>query len=194
MKKSILAIFTVLLSFFMGITVTACNKAKTENGEIKTTATKSEWDSALTLKNVTAKGFATENGKQETVLFKIADTVYYSENDGYISWGIEKNGEYYVYTNDSQEWQKVNGVKISVGTILMSFHLPEFESFNYDEATKSYVCENPDYPDAYYKYNVYFENGYIVKFESRAQTGVIQYSFEFTNYGKTVVEMPNEDI
>ena len=41
-----------------------------------------------------------------------------------------------------------------------------------------------------YKFNVYFENGFIVKFESCNNSDVVQYSFDFSDYGTTSVEIP----
>lgn len=172
-------------------TCTVCAQTKTESVTLKTTVTETEWDAAFALTNATARGYLTENGEQEPVLFKIDDTVYYSENDGYIAWAIEEDGEYYMYSNSSSEGQLLNGFSIAVSTMLMSFHLPEYESFTYDEAIKSYVCINNGYPAAYYKFNLYFENGFLVKFECRDNTDTLTYSFDFTDYGTTVVELPD---
>lgn len=96
-----------------------------------------------------------------------------------------------MYSVNSSEGQLLSGFSIAVKTILMSFHLPEYESFAYDEATKSYACINPEYPEAYYKFNVYFENGFVIKFESRDNTDTVRYSFDFTNYGTTTVTLPD---
>ena len=171
-------------------TCTACGQTKTESVQLKTTVTEAEWNAAFALTNATASGFLTENGEQEPVLFKIADTVYYSENDGYIAWAVQKDGEYYMYSVNNSEGQLLNGFSIAVSTMLMSFHLPEYASFTYDETTKSYTCINDGYPESCYKFNVYFENGFIVKFESCNNSDVVQYSFDFSDYGTTSVEIP----
>ncbi|MBQ8372483.1 MAG: hypothetical protein IJX38_06085 [Clostridia bacterium] len=171
-------------------TCTECGETKTESVALKTTVTEAEWNAAFALTNATASGFLTENGEQDSVLFKIADTVYYSEINDYIAWAVEKDGEYYMYSVNNSEGQLLNGFSIAVSTMLMSFHLPEYASFTYDETTKSYTCINTDYPEAYYKFNVYFENNFVVKFESRNNTNVVQYSFDFTNYGTTTIELP----
>ena len=171
-------------------TCTVCGQTKTESVQLKTTVTEAEWNAAFALTNATASGFLTENGEQDSVLFKIADTVYYSEINDYIAWAVEKDGEYYMYSVNNSEGQLLNGFSIAVSTMLMSFHLPEYASFTYDETTKSYTCINADYPEAYYKFNVYFENGFVVKFESRNNSDVVQYSFDFTNYGTTVIDIP----
>ena len=143
-------------------------------------------------KNVTATGFIAENGENEPVVFKIADTVYYSENDGYVSWVVLENGEYYLYSNENSEGQQIKAFSVSVNTILASFHLPSYDKFSYDEVTKSYVTQKPEYPEQIRKFNLHFENGYITKFEARNSAGEITYSFLFTDYGRTKVDLPQE--
>lgn len=181
MKRIVCLIISVILCF----SLVACG------GGSSTTVTEEEWASALALKNATASGFLTENGKQEPFTFKVADTVYYSENDGYTAWCLEEDGKFYMYSNDNREGQLVSGISISVGGILTSFHIPEYEKFIYDETKSAYVSQNAEYPAAFYEYNIYFEDGKIKKFESLSKEGAVQYSFNFTDYGSTEIELPD---
>ena len=180
-------------------TCTVCNQTKTqaekfqdENIQVSTTVTESEWKTAFELNNVTVEGYLTENGDKEDVLFKLDKTIYYSEVEGYSVWVVEKDGKFYMTDNEGTKDYEIEDFSINVGSALMSFHLPEFSKFTYDENIKAYTCINTeDYPDAFYKYNVYFENCKIVKFEACDKSANITYSFNFKDYGTTQVEPYN---
>ena len=175
-------------------TCTVCSQTKTEPIVKVTTVTEAEWKAAFALTNATANGFLVENGEKETVLFKIDKTVYYSELEDYIAWVTQKDGIYYMYNNQNSEENRIGeSFTINVSTILMSFHLPEYSKFTYSEETKSYICTNEDYPDEYYKFNLYFENGLLVKFESTNKSNEINYSFNFSDYGTTKIELPKQN-
>lgn len=169
---------------------TACGQTKTETVKfiIKTTVTEAEWKAALELNNATATGFLTENGEKEDVLFKLDKTVYFSEMDGYSAWVIEKDGKFYMTDGKGAE-NEIPNFAINVGSVLMSFHLPEYSKFTYNESSKAYSCVNgEDYPDTFNKYNLYFEDGKLLKFEAIDKAGNVTYCFNFKDYGTTMIE------
>ena len=169
---------------------TACGQTKTETVKfiIKTTVTEAEWKAALELNNATATGFLTENGEKEDVLFKLDKTVYFSEMDGYSAWVIEKDGKFYMTDGKGAE-DEIPNFAINIGSVLMSFHLPEYSKFTYNESSKAYSCVNgEDYPDTFNKYNLYFEDGKLLKFEAIDKAGNVTYSFNFKDYGTTTIE------
>ena len=155
MKKIMTAVIALCLCLSFAGTFVGCSGTD----EPKTTVTSEEWTAAFNLTNATASGYLTENGQQESVIFKIDDTVYYSENDGYSAFCVEKDGKYYLYAEGDKEGQEIDGFSISVGAVLRSFHLPEYEKFSYDEKSASYVSENPEYPEGLRKFNLYFNDG-----------------------------------
>ena len=172
---------------------TACGQTKTETVKfiIKTTVTEAEWKAALELNNATATGFLTENGEKEDVLFKLDKTVYFSEMDGYSAWVIEKDGKFYMTDGKGTE-DEIPNFAINIGSVLMSFHLPEYSKFTYNESSKAYSCINgEDYPDTFNKYNLYFEDGKLLKFEAIDKASNITYCFNFKDYGTTTVEPYN---
>lgn len=55
----------------------------------------------------------------------------------------------------------------------------------------AYTTVNAENPADFYKLNLYFADGKIVKFESVDNSGVVKYSFNFTNYGTTSIDLPD---
>lgn len=169
-------------------TCTACRQTKTESVQLKTTVTKAEWDAALAMGNFTMSGFITERDKQETLTMKITENLIYTENDG-IERYVAKQSDNWHMTDGKEMGMVMNGVSASVKFALMSFHMPEYESFLYDEQTKSYVYINSG-TSGFYQFNVHFENGRIVKIDGCEDMGGVTHSLTFTDYGTTVVELP----
>ncbi|MBQ8414732.1 MAG: hypothetical protein IJX58_05780 [Clostridia bacterium] len=171
-------------------TCTVCAQTKTESIQLKTTVTEAEWNLAFEMNNFTVKGFVTERGKQEGLLMKITDSAIYTENDGYTRFVVKKDDGWHM-TNGTDFGPVMNGVSASVRFAMMSFHLPEYADFTYDEESKSYLYVKSDSSSGFYKFNVYFENGVIVKIDGEEDAGVgVTHSFDFENYGTTVVDIP----
>ncbi len=175
-------------------TCTVCAQTKTESVQLKTTVTEAEWNAAFERNNFTLNGYLTERDEQESLLMQITDSMIHIKNEGI--------SRYYV--KDSDGWHisdgiavgpVMNGISASVRFAMMSFHLPEYASFTYDEEVGAYVYVKADSASGFYKFSVYFENGVVVKIdgEERAEVGVT-HSFNFENYGTTVVDMPNATV
>ncbi|MBP3436510.1 MAG: hypothetical protein J6K61_01215 [Clostridia bacterium] len=185
MKKLMSILFAVC------ICLSVCGALSSCEGQQKTTVTEAEWNAAFEADNVTVEGFITERDEQESLLMKITKEAIYTENDGYISFVKKLEDGWHFYKN-GQFGSVVNGVSASVRFAMQSFHLPEYASFIFDEETKSYVYINQG-TSGFYQFNVYFENGVIVKIEGREDRGSVTHSFLFKNYGATVAEMPSEN-
>ena len=185
MKKltTLLLISLLLLSFLAGLV--ACG------GKSKTTVTAEEWAAALAENNATVEGFLTENGKQEHVLFKITEELYFSDNDGYRAYCVEREDGWHIYAEGNTEGPRIDGFTPTVGTTLTSFRLPAYDAFTYDEKLGAYTVRNKNYPEAYHFFRLYFEDGRLVKFESLTKEETVAYSYTFTNYGKTRVTLPD---
>ena len=153
------------------------------------TVSAEEWETAFSASNFTINGYITERDERESVTMKITDSAIFTENDGYRSF-IAKKSDGWHMTNGTESGPVINGVSASVKFAMMSFHLPEYSSFTYDEETKSYVYMKSEGASGFYKFNVYFENGVIVKIDGCEDKGEVTHSFNFTDYGTTVVDMP----
>lgn len=193
MKRILCLILAVLLALCALLALFACQSTGNggDGGKPRATVSALEWAAAFDMTNVTATGYLTERDERESVLFKAADTAYFSELDGYRSYYIKRDGDYYFYEDDDTEGIKFNlGISISVGMILMSYRIADYSDFTFDEATQSYYTTEGLRTGAA-RYDLYFENGKIVKFESRDDTGAITVCFSFTDYGSTVVDLPD---
>ena len=187
MKKIAILLLTLCLCISAAFILTACN------GEPETTVTKEAWNEALTKSNFTVSGFITERDVQESVMMEITEKHIHTENDGYTMYVTKKDGAWYVTNDGVQIGSIVNGVDASVQFAMRFFRTPEYESFVYDEETKSYLyLKSSEEASGFYQINVYFEDGFIVKVEGKEKKGDITHSFTFTDYGSTVVEFPTK--
>ena len=185
MKKLTLLLFALCLCISTAFTLTACN------GEPETTVTKKAWDEALTKSNFTVTGFITERDARESLMMEITEKHIHTENEGYTMYVTEKDGAWYVTNDGVQIGSVVKGVDASVRFAANFLRLPEYESFTYDEETKSYLyLKASAEASGFYQINVYFEDGIIVKVEGKEKEGEISHSLTFTDYGSTVVEFP----
>ena len=74
--------------------------------------------------------------------------------------------------------------------MMQSFHLPGYASFSYNEESGAYVYINEG-ESGFYRFDVYFKGGVIVKIEGYEEEGPISHLFNFKDYGTTVVQLPN---
>ena len=186
MKKLTILLLALCLCISTTFMLASCS-----GGDPETTVTKDAWNEALAKSNFTVNGFITERDIQESVMMEITEKHIHTENDGYTMYVTEKDGAWYVTNDGVQVGSVVKGVEASVRFAMRFFSAPEYESFVYDEATKSYlyVKESAE-ASGFYQINVYFEDGIIVKIEGKEDEGDISHSFTFTDYGSTVVEFP----
>ncbi|MBQ4071523.1 MAG: hypothetical protein IJD51_03835 [Clostridia bacterium] len=185
MKRIVSFILSVCLLFGVLAALASCDGAVT-------TVSAEEWESALKRDNFTVSGYLTENGEQESLAFKAAEDVYYSENDGHSAWVIKQEEGWYMYPDGDVDGQWLPSFGATVGFTLISFRLPEFSAFTYDDKLSAYVTANEDNPAAYYEYRVYFSDGVITKFESLTADGTVTYSYSFSSYGTTNLAPPSE--
>lgn len=163
-------------------TCTDCGEKKTESIALKTTVTEEEWSAAFLKDNFTITGYVTERDRRESLTMKITPSAIYTENDGYESYLILKEGEWYLcYTEGIGNLMK--GVSASVQFTLQSFHAPsDFADYTYDEEARAYKSGS---------YAVYFENGSITRFDyCEEDDGIVTHSFTFSEYGTTEVDLP----
>ncbi len=159
-------------------------------GASKVTVTEEEWNAALAKSNFTITGFVTERDKQESLTMKITDSLIYTENDGIERYYAKKDDGWHI-TNGIAFGAVMNGMSASVEFAMMSFRMPGYTSFNYDEEAGAYVYVKADSASGFYKFSVYFDDGVIVKIEGEEDSeGGVTHSFNFENYGTTVVEIP----
>ncbi len=185
MKKTLSLLLTALLLLSSLVGLISCG------GEGATTVTAEEWAAALAESNATVEGYLTENGKRELILFKITEKLYFSDNDGYRAYCVEREDGWHVYAEGNTEGPRIDGFTPTVGTALMSFHLPAYEAFTYDEKLGAYTVRNKNYPATHYSFRLYFEDGRLVKFESLNKEETVTYSFAITDHGKTKLTLPD---
>ena len=188
MKRLFSFLLIALLSFSLLLGLASCTGAG--NGALKTTVSEAEWNAAFEASNVTASGYVTERDRQESLLMQITSDAIFTENDGYTSLVIKKDGNWHSVREGVLSSQ-MNGVSASISFLMRSFRLPSYESFTYDEQTKSYRYVKSEGSSGFYQFDVYFENGVITKIEGREDIGEVTHFFEFKDYGSTVVEVPS---
>ena len=188
MKRIFAILLTVCICLSAAVVLASCGDPNA-GGEIKTTVTEAEWKEAMARNNFTLNGFLTERDVQESLTMKFTEKLIYTKNEG-VERFVGKNGDSWCMTVDGMQFgSPVNGVSASVDFALRTFRAPEYSSFTYDEETKSYVYVNSE-TSGFYQINVYFENGYVVKVDGCEDKGDVTHSFNFTDYGKTTVELP----
>ncbi len=184
-------LFSLLLAslLFCSVLLGVVSCTGTGAGALKTTVSEAEWNAAFAQSNVTVNGYVTERDRQETLLMQITSDAIFTENDGYTSLVVKK-GETWHSVRDGVLSSPMNGVSASVSFLMRSFRLPSYESFTYDEQTKSYLYVKGEGESGFYQFNVYFENGVITKIEGREDMGDVSHFFAFEKYGTTEVEIP----
>lgn len=179
----------LILTLTISLSVLTFMSCGSDNGDMDTTVTKQEWNEALASSNFTIRGFVTERDRQESLVMKVTDSIIFTENDGRETFVVKQDDGWHM-TNGTDIGPVINGVSASVEFAIRSFHVPEYESFVYDEQTKSYVYINSD-SFGFYQFSVFFENGVIVKIEGYENIGSVTHVLNFTNYGTTDVEIPS---
>ena len=170
-------------------TCTSCGETKTEPLALKTTVTEEEWNAAFAISNFTANGYITERDRQEDLLMKSTESAMYTQNDGYSSMVVKMDDGWHMVA-EGQIGPIMNGVEPAVIFLMRSFHLPEYDKFTYDEATRSYVYVKSVASAGFYQFNVYFEEGKVVKIEGMEDEGALTHVFNFTDYGTTTIDVP----
>ena len=188
MKRIISILLVVCLGLCSMAALAACGRTDSDGDGVRTTVSEAEWNEAFLKSNFTINGFITERDERESLAMKFSEDTIYTENGGYTMYCVKQSDGWHM-TDGTEVGPVMNGVSASVSFAMMSFHLPEYSSFSYDEATKSYVYVNSG-DSGFYQFNVYFEYGFISRIEGCEDAGATSHSFTFTDYGTTVVELP----
>ena len=185
MKRIFSLVFALCLCLSL---FTACNGESGGNAD-KTTVSEAEWNAAFLKSNVSIEGFVTERDQEESLLMQITESVIHTENDGYESWVLKQEDGWHFY-RDGQVGPLANGVSASISYMMQSFHLPGYASFSYNEESGAYVYINEG-ESGFYRFDVYFTGGVIVKIEGYEEEGPVSHLFNFKDYGTTELQLPN---